>query len=53
MSRVGKQPIPVPDGVKVSVLEDKIEFEGPKGKLTSPLFSGIRVDIEEVSSNVR
>jgi len=47
MSRVGKQPIPVPDGVKVSVLEDKIEFEGPKGKLTSPLFSGIRVDIED------
>ncbi len=44
MSRVGKQPITIPDGVKVNILADKLEFSGPKGKLTSPLFSQIKVE---------
>ena len=44
MSRVGKQPIEVPEGVKVTVRPDRIEFEGPKGKLTSPLPPGIRAE---------
>lgn len=47
MSRVGKQPVPVPEGTKVSILPDHIEVEGPKGKLTSPLFQGINVEMEE------
>lgn len=34
MSRVGKQPIPVPSGVKVSVSGGKVTVEGPKGTLT-------------------
>lgn len=48
MSRVGKQPVPIPDGVKINILQDKIEYEGPKGKLESPLFAGI---IGEVKDN--
>lgn len=47
MSRVGKQPIPIPDGVKINILQDKIEYEGPKGKLDSPLFTGILAEIKE------
>lgn len=47
MSRVGKQPIVLPDDVKVNILPDKIEFEGPKGKLYSVLFSGIKARLEE------
>ena len=47
MSRVGKQPIVLPDNVKVNILPDKIEFEGPKGKLASVLFSGIKAKLEE------
>ncbi len=47
MSRVGKQPVPIPDGTKVSILPDHIEVEGPKGKLTSPLFPGIKVAVED------
>ena len=47
MSRVGKQPVPIPDGTKVSILPDRIEVEGPKGKLTSPLFPGIKVAVED------
>ena len=47
MSRVGKQPIPIPDGVKIDIGTEKIVFEGPKGKLESPTFAGITVEIEE------
>ena len=33
MSRVGKKPIPIPDGVKVSISGQHVTVEGPKGKL--------------------
>ncbi len=47
MSRIGKQPITIPDGVKVTILDDKIEFLGPKGKLMSPLFPEIKVEHQD------
>ena len=47
MSRVGRKPIEVPDGVKVTILPEKIEFESSKGKLESPLFPGIQAKLEE------
>ncbi len=47
MSRIGKQPIPLPDGVKVTIFADKIECEGPKGKLAAPVLPGITVEVEE------
>ena len=37
MSRIGKQPIIVPDKVKVSVSGQKVSVEGPKGKLAIEL----------------
>jgi large subunit ribosomal protein L6 len=40
MSRVGKKPIPLPKGVKVTVGEGLL-VEGPKGKQTVPIPSGI------------
>lgn len=49
MSRVGKKPIPLPKGVKI-VVGEQIQVEGPKGKLTVPLPSGIRV--EQVDGNL-
>jgi len=42
MSRVGKKPIPLPKGVKVTIGEELL-VEGPKGKLTVPVPAGIRV----------
>ncbi|MBM4070424.1 MAG: 50S ribosomal protein L6 [Planctomycetes bacterium] len=33
MSRIGKQPIPLPKGVKVQVAPGTVKVEGPKGKL--------------------
>jgi large subunit ribosomal protein L6 len=42
MSRVGRKPIPLPQGVKVAI-GNELKVEGPKGKLTVPIPSGIRV----------
>ncbi|MGA2183240.1 MAG: 50S ribosomal protein L6 [Bryobacteraceae bacterium] len=42
MSRVGKKPIPLPKGVKITIGAELL-VEGPKGKLTVPVPAGIRV----------
>jgi large subunit ribosomal protein L6 len=34
MSRIGKQPVPIPDKVKVTVAESTVHVEGPKGKVS-------------------
>jgi large subunit ribosomal protein L6 len=47
MSRVGKQPITLPDGIKVHIGADGLEFEGKKGRLTTPLYKGISARLEE------
>jgi large subunit ribosomal protein L6 len=46
MSRVGKKPITIPAGVKVTIQPDRIDFEGKKGKLSSPLSPGIQASLE-------
>lgn len=46
MSRVGKKPIAIPAGVTVTVHPDRIDFEGKKGKLTTPLQPGISAVLE-------
>jgi large subunit ribosomal protein L6 len=47
MSRIGKAPIKIPDGVKVNLQAKTIEVEGPKGKLACPAFSEIKSKIED------
>jgi len=42
MSRVGKKPIPLPKGVKVQI-GDTLQVTGPKGTLSVPIASGVRV----------
>jgi large subunit ribosomal protein L6 len=37
MSRIGRKPIPIPQGVKVQVLDGTVRAEGPKGKLSQPI----------------
>ena len=46
MSRIGKKPIPVPDGVKVQVDGNVVRAEGPKGKLTQPLSTGMTAKLD-------
>ncbi len=46
MSRIGKLPISIPDGVKIVLKDRDIRVEGPKGKLMVKVPSGIQVKIE-------
>jgi large subunit ribosomal protein L6 len=47
MSRVGRKPIELPDGVKVTIQADRVRFESAKGKLEAPLFPGIQAKVED------
>lgn len=51
MSRIGKKPIPVPSGVKLTIGEE-LRVEGPKGKLTVPIPQGIRLEQQDGTLNV-
>jgi len=44
MSRVGKQPIAVPAGVKAAIDKEIIKVVGPKGKLDFSLPYGVKVE---------
>ena len=37
MSRIGKMPIPVPNGTKVELQDGMFVAEGPRGKVAQPL----------------
>lgn len=46
MSRIGKQPIDVPTGTKVSIRDGVFVAEGPKGKVEQALIPGFPVEVE-------
>jgi large subunit ribosomal protein L6 len=46
MSRIGKKPIPVPQGVKVLVDGNTVRVEGPKGQLSQRVPDSVSVRIE-------
>ena len=47
MSRIGKKPIPVPDGVEINIEGNVITVKGPRGRLTRELPSSIAVVRED------
>jgi large subunit ribosomal protein L6 len=44
MSRIGNKIIPVPSGVKVQIKTGSVEVQGPKGKMTVRVPSGIEFE---------
>ncbi|MDO8490282.1 MAG: 50S ribosomal protein L6 [bacterium] len=44
MSRIGKQPIPVPAGVEITMGDRSIAVKGPKGALTQSLHDHVTVN---------
>ncbi|MDH3213517.1 MAG: 50S ribosomal protein L6 [Myxococcales bacterium] len=53
MSRVGKRPIPIPDGVSVAHERGAVSVKGPKGVLSQRIPEGIGVDIGEGQVTLR
>jgi large subunit ribosomal protein L6 len=47
MSRIGKQPVVVPDKVKVKITDGVVYVEGPLGKLEQPYHRNIKVVYDE------
>jgi large subunit ribosomal protein L6 len=47
MSRVGRQPIPLAQGVTISVDDERVTVTGPKGTLSRPQLPGIQVIQED------
>src|SRR5215471_12658747 len=47
MSRIGKQPVVVPAGVKVRVADGKVNVEGPKGKLEFAYHRNMNVQVAD------
>jgi len=53
MSRVGKQPIPIPQGIEVKVDRDKVLVKGPKGQLELVPRPEVEVVVENGQIEVR
>lgn len=47
MSRVGKLPVAIPAGVKVTVLPDQVTVEGPKGKLAEAYNNLVKIEVKD------
>lgn len=50
MSRIGKQPVVIPSGVKVNQQKDgsgvRVSVEGPKGKISFPFRGDVGIEVE-------
>ena len=52
MSRIGKKPVPVAGGVKVSVQDHLVKMEGPKGKLELKVHPLITVKLDDAKKEL-
>jgi large subunit ribosomal protein L6 len=43
MSRIGKQPVPIPEKVKVDIKDWTVQVEGPKGKVTKTFAPVVKI----------
>lgn len=47
MSRIGKQPVEIPEKVDISLNDDNIKVKGPKGELSHDLPHRVEVKVED------
>lgn len=47
MSRIGKQPIPVPSGVEVKIDGNAVSVKGPKGELSQTFSELLSIELED------
>jgi len=51
VSRIGKQPVNIPAGVKVKVTDGKVFVEGPKGKLELAYHRNVKVEVGKIAQD--
>ena len=47
MSRIGKQPVPIPDKVKVTVTDSTVLVEGPKGTVSKLFAPVVKISVAD------
>ena len=47
MSRIGNNPIAIPQGVEISVKDSVIDVKGPKGQLTQKFYDGLTISVND------
>ncbi|MGZ5362438.1 MAG: 50S ribosomal protein L6 [Solirubrobacterales bacterium] len=47
MSRIGRQPVSIPDGVSVDVKRDAVTVKGPKGELSQHVSREMKVSVDD------
>jgi large subunit ribosomal protein L6 len=47
MSRIGKQPVPIPDKVKVDIKDTTVHVEGPKGKVHKTFAPVVTITVSD------
>ena len=47
MSRIGKQPIPIPDSVRVGITNTTVVIEGPKGKVSKTFAPVVKISLAD------
>src|SRR5262245_8579247 len=53
MSRVGKQPVTIPAGVKAQVANGTVRVEGPKGKLELAHHPRMKVQVDQAGKAIQ
>jgi large subunit ribosomal protein L6 len=53
MSRIGKLPITIPQGVKITLEDSVIKAAGPKGTLSRSIMAGVSIELDEKSIVVK
>src|SRR5947207_6502180 len=47
MSRIGRQPVAIPDGVSVDVAPGRVTVKGPKGELSQVVSADMKVAVDD------
>ncbi|HEX7402089.1 MAG TPA: 50S ribosomal protein L6, partial [candidate division Zixibacteria bacterium] len=47
MSRTGKKPIPIPNGVKVEIKDNLVSVNGPKGELKRAIHPSLSLELDK------
>lgn len=53
MSRIGRMPIPIPEGTEVRIEGNRVTVKGPKGELTREFHPDMIIEMEEGAIRVR
>ncbi len=52
MSKIGKKPVVIPNGVTVTVTDGVVTVKGPKGELTQKIVANVSVEVSENEASV-